>query len=127
MRRVHSRRAASNCSRTISIAATLCPCVCSYYRDDLGRLVVQPMGQVLVEGDEVRNVDVAEVLPRQHVLADLVSANTISLFSFCGVVVPVDEDIVEMEVEDELDQLLLDALVALLDRLVLAEQAERVH
>lgn len=41
--------------------------------------------------------------------------------------VPVDEDIVEVEVEDEVDQLLLYALVALLALSALSKDAERVH
>lgn len=44
--------------------------------------------------------------------------------------IPVDEDIVEVEFEDEIDQLLLHLLVRLLPTVrasVLAEQAERVH
>lgn len=45
----------------------------SYNRYYVGRLVVQPVGELLVEGNEVSDVDVAVVLFRQHVFAYLVS------------------------------------------------------
>lgn len=47
-----------------------------YDRDDLGWLVVETVGQLFVEHNEVGDVDVAEVLFRQHVFADLIPASS---------------------------------------------------
>lgn len=59
--------------------------------------------------DQVRHVDVAEVLLEEHVLADLVSGaplERVILASFAAAA-PVDEDVVERKGHDELDQRLL--------------------
>ena len=70
---------------------------------------------MLVVCDQMRDVDVAVVLLRQHVLSDLIS---------------VYEDVVEVELEDEVDQLLLYLSVRLLPAgraAIFAEEAECVH
>ena len=70
---------------------------------------------MLIECDQVRNIDVAKVLLRQHIFSYLIA---------------VYEDIVEVEFEYEIDELLLNLAVALLttrSATVFAEKGERVH
>jgi len=97
------------------LSSGVCREKCPYDRYDIRWLIVQSLRQVLVVCDQVRNVDVAVVLLRQHVLSDLIS---------------VYEDVVEVELEDEVDQLLLYLSVRLLPAgraAIFAEEAECVH
>lgn len=55
-----------------SVVSLRIPCSVSYYWDDLSRLVVKSMRQMLVEGDKVRNIDVAVVLFGEHILSYLI-------------------------------------------------------
>lgn len=90
-------------------------CVLSYDGYEIRRLVVQSLGEMFVEGDEVGDVNIAVILSRQYILSHLVA---------------VDEDVVEVKVEDEVDELLLDLAIALLatgGAAVLAEERQRVH
>lgn len=68
--------------------------ILAHQRDDFGGVLLKLMRQLLVVGNQMRNVDIAVVLLHEYVLANLVS---------------VKEDIVEVEIHDEVDQLLLDA------------------
>ena len=52
--------------------------IAAYCWDNLGRLIVQSMRQMLVESDEVCDVDVAVVLFRQHIFADLVAVQQLA-------------------------------------------------
>ena len=105
-------------------------CSVSYYGNDICRLVVQAMRQMLVEGDKMRNVDVAVVLFREHILSYLVTVvKSENLFTWpFAAVLPVDVDVLKVEFEDEVDQLFLDLLIALAsDILTFTKQAERVY
>ena len=62
---------------TLTLAHHLCGEVdVTDYRYDFGRLVVESMRQVLVEGDEMRNVNVAVVLLGQDILPYLITVHT---------------------------------------------------
>jgi hypothetical protein len=86
---------------------------------------------MFVERDEMRNVDVTVVLLREYILSYLVAATVSGRQSArtCRQFLPVDVDILEVELEDEVDQLFLDLAIAFasIDRLVFAKQAERIH
>jgi hypothetical protein len=122
----NSAGASLECCLELEILISICPYLIWIYLShnwyNLGWLVAESMREVFVEGDEVGDVDVAEVLPRQHILSYLISVACYYYSLSCALLsLPVDEDIVEMEFEDEVDQLLLNALVALFDRLILAK------
>lgn len=87
--------------------------VSSHNRDELSGLIVQSIGQLFIVCDQVGDVDVAVVLLRQDVFADLVAVN---------------EDIVEHKVEKKVDQLFLRRLVGgLAVDGAFAEQAEGIR
>lgn len=106
-------------------------CAISYNRNDVCRLIVQSMGQMLVVCDEMCNVDVAIVLFREYILSYLVTA-TLSereLAEHCVQFLPVDVHILKMELEDKVDQFFLDFADAFasIDCFVLTKQTERIH
>ena len=75
------------------------------------------MREVFVEGDEVGNVDVAVELLRQHILSYLVaipSSTFLFILSCMTPRIPVDKDVLQMELEYKIDQLLLDLPVRLI-------------
>lgn len=76
----------------VSVQGGCCSDTGTYERDDFARLVIQAVGELLVVGDEMGDVNVAIVPLGQDVLSYLVS---------------VDECILEVKVEDKVDQLLL--------------------
>ena len=66
------------------------------------------MRQLLVVGDQVCDVDLAEVLLSEHVLPNLVSASLLeTLKRIATGLLPVDEGIVDVELQDELDKLVV--------------------
>ena len=89
------------------------------------------MRELFVECDEVGDVDVAIVLLREDILSDLVTVHTSAFYTHVLMArcIPVDEDILQVELEYEVQQLLLDLPVALCSTCtpVFAEQTERVH
>ena len=74
------------------------------------------MRQMLVKCDQMRNVDVAVILLREHIFSYLIAVTeSEDLFSrIFATVIPVDVDVLEMEFEHS-------------DILVLTKQTERVH
>lgn len=128
MRCVHVFRAASNCIAHQSCYK--CKAMrCSYYWDDVGRFVVQSVRQVLIEGNEMCNVDVAVVLLRQDIFPDLISvAPSAPPPPNCiAICLPVDIDAIEVKLQHKLDDVLLGLLVALLSILnAFAKEAEGV-
>ena len=77
---------------SIAILSARSPFV-THQRNDLGRLVGESMGKLLVKGDQMCNVDVTVILLHQYVLSYLVT---------------IYEGIVEAELENEVAQLFLD-------------------
>ena len=86
---------------------------------------------MFVVGDEMRDIDVAIVLLREHILSYLVAARVSErlLARCCRQLLPVDVDVLQVELEDEVNQLFLSLAIAFtsIDRLVFAKQAERIH
>lgn len=90
------------------------------------------MRQLLVVFDQVANVDVAVVFLEERILTQLVSAwesaSSIGNLSKCcrGLRIPIDEDVVEPELEDEGLELLLNLEIGVLPFL-LGEDVKGMH
>ena len=86
---------------------------------------------MFVVGDEMRDIDVAIVLLREHILSYLVAARVSErlLVRCCRQLLPVDVDVLQVELEDEVDQLFLSFAIAFasIDCLVFAKQAECIN
>jgi hypothetical protein len=106
--------------------------VSAYQRNQVGGLVVQLLRQLFVVLDEMGHVDIAKVLLGQDILSYLIAAKVLVWPSSAASahLIPVDEGIVDSKRQDEVDQLLLDGIVALLAvvdlTLLLTPKIERV-
>lgn len=111
MRFVQVRRAASNWFAVSGRVTYALSALWTYQRDDLCRLSVQPVRQLFIVRDDVGDIDIAVVLLDQCVFSDLVSvfrsSDLCDLKQLCSRL-PVDEDAVQLELEDEVDELSLD-------------------
>ena len=89
------------------------------------------MREMLIEGDEVCNVDVAVILFREDIFPNLIpmkiSAHKPQVLD--PTFIPVDEDIFEVELQDEINQFLLNLSPTFVSicTSIFAKQAERIH
>jgi hypothetical protein len=80
----------------------------TYEGNDLGWFSDESVSQLFVERDKVANINVAIVLLEENVFADLISEKTLTIVNkLHGEDQPVNEGIVQTELQNELLQLRL--------------------
>jgi hypothetical protein len=87
----------------------------TYERNDLGGFSDESMSQLFVERDKMANINVAIVLLEENVFADLISGKTLAIVNkLHGEDRPVNEGIVQTELQNELLQLRLNLAASIL-------------